>query len=200
MRTSISTIALISIACFLPANPAAAAGRKSGGADLEVGALIGAGIPTLRGGYTMFRLRADGSMGLMNIAEKLKLHGVVSLGVGTGGTQTTLFSVTTKTTILNLELVPAARVNFALLKQLDLHADVGLGLGLWNTHEKTSSSSFIQKNDFTDAAISMRIRVGAGWAVNDELKVRAELMDLGLYFTSNIGAFYGFFIGATYAL
>jgi hypothetical protein len=162
-------IAVASTLTLLLAAPAAAqyssAGVTSGEPGLYLDQASFAGwIGAELGDGDGFYLRADGAVPIWEPIEGLQLKGVVNVGFTHFGEE--VYGVDVSTNIF--KVLASARAQYALLDELDLFVDLGLGFYLHGTSVDGGGSD-------SGGGGTMRIATGAFYEVAPQMKVGAEL-------------------------
>jgi hypothetical protein len=178
---------LITLTVLLSALPAMAADPKpakpqppaSSGAtfdtkDLSISGSLGGEF----GDLDLFSLRADASLPIVAVTPEIRLHGVLSLGLGFGGQDVPYGSASW--TIVTL--VPAARFQLRAAPKVEVYGDAGLGLYMGFSSADITipgippliPDQHLSSSD-TSVGVMMRFAVGALYELNPKVKLSGEL-------------------------
>jgi hypothetical protein len=154
------------------AAPASGAGFEL--KDVSVSGWIGGEFGNLDGVY----LRADASVPVMALTDKVKLLGVASLGFTHLGMDVPYGSISWNM----VKLLASGRVQMNVAPKLDVFADGGLGfyVGGWSSEVNTPAippfiPAMTVKADDTTGGFTMRFAAGGFYEVAPKLQVGAEL-------------------------
>lgn len=142
--------------------------------DLSISGSLGGEF----GDVNLFALRADASLPIMKLSPEVRLHGVVSLGVGFGGQDVPYGSA--DWTIVTL--VPAARFQLRVAPKFELYGDAGLGLYMGFSKVDITVPGippFVPDQRYsssdTSFGVMMRFAAGALYELNPKVKLSGEL-------------------------
>lgn len=181
MRFAIAVATTLTLLFAAPASAAprsAAASRAPAGSSLSepgfyidqasIAGFIGGEFGDLDGVY----LRADGAVPIWQPVPQLTLLGVASLGYTHLGESSSYYELSWNI----VRVVASARGQWAFNEQWDVFADLGLGFyfGGWKSETDVPLFGTVEADDTTGGG-TMRIAAGGHFAINEQMKVGAEM-------------------------
>jgi hypothetical protein len=135
--------------------------------QIAVSGWIGGEFGDLDGIY----LRADGAVPIWNPLPQLQLLGVASLGFTHLGDSNSYWEISWNM----VRVLASARGQWTFNEQWDVFADLGFGFyfGGWKSEVDTGLGTY--EADDTTGGGTMRIAAGGHFAINEQMKVGAEM-------------------------